>query len=91
MALVEVPTFKASAGRWSVIGFLITLISVSEVSTARTLNLCRAYAIMQAKVVYVRGTLSFGLRSRMMFFSVWMYTFSLPALFKGESKRLRRQ
>ena len=44
LAWVDVPIFRASLGKWSVIGFLMTLIKVSELSTALTLNLCKAYA-----------------------------------------------
>lgn len=44
LAYVDVPIFRASLGKWSVIGFLITLINVSELSTALTLSLCKAYA-----------------------------------------------
>lgn len=36
----DVATFRQPAGKWSVIGFLITFINLADVSAALTLNLC---------------------------------------------------
>lgn len=49
------------------IGFFITLISVSELSTALTLNLCNAYAKSAANYSYVLGTFNLGLISSITF------------------------
>ena len=77
-------------GKWSVIGFLITLSRISELSPALILYFVSNWAIRPANLLNVLGILVLGFISINTLFFVLMYTCNIPALFKGESKRESR-
>ena len=71
-------------------GFLTTRKSFSGPLAPRMASLCKSCTIRPLKRLKVRGMRTCGLTSIRTPFAVWMYTWSRPALFSGESSKVSK-